>query len=1414
MARVTMDPASGKAQGSTLAVHSLKMNIDMNVTSRRSNTEAHPNFGEIGSVSSTSTSKEKAISEASTKTAIQAKTGSDVSSSFASKAMTGSHTEPSTHVVSELANFCIHSDCSTHPITQWNLKDDDDEGPRVDPFSMSEISMSLESLKSLPLPTFSGKWRLSHEHPDKPSRFLVVIPLGPSLGEAAMEPQNPCFVLAVEHLPPNKFPAMGVGRGRVGPGDSISFTIFMSNLCTSPRVPCGRGSYDTWCGNSSRLTSSLGNTLERVTEDGQSLGSESPPSLDALIRPMHSVASVAGVTGGETPSPAQDLPQENHVSVKWVGPNSLIDVQSILGNILPDPMPWEMAIYVGDSERVKYLLQTKDEQGLDIRAHIHCEALGQKVNPVLAAAISRRAQIVELLLRVQLDSLESDLVSLACVGATSTSAARALLDILKENPHLKATTCPLDHPLSKFDLEGQSLATVAAVFGGKELARLLSQCGCRYDVFTAVFSGDVQWLRKRDYEARSSPVELRDELPDEIRVDLREIFRQEINQHWPLWGKKFKVDGLTPLMAAVKQHDFDVFQLLLKAGADVFMARRGTSATAINYAQVYDQDDANGFPYLYALLSAAQAMKDKGIPLPGDWGSNFKDCCGGFYMNSTHQTAREMLMDFELGQFLGFLGYTSKIIKFDECDLQVAVDFFTTQRLKSLWTKARVKLVEDGDDVIREARSIAKLSTGVLQVSLADCDALNVRLECSWDIPALEPGESPEEFLQSLRVLQFPCPTEGGTISKWSHVSGAVFFQEGGKIKVQFRATQSSYFAFGQCTVGFAHHLMKVGNVRYLRLIAYSLRKGVHPIPRIQSSGAAMSIKGFGICKSAAQLCSDGNVEIGITKDVQSTTLAQSSVAQWTDSQTEADDDDLAIRSLSILIAIEEGLSGEASLCLKRGSVLLELDHFSFSPGSFLDVDDIGDVAYFCDPRTEVRRSDCPFQLCTTLFPARHGPCWLCGTFYCLKHFDRLNLKESGLNLDVSANICSVCRPKLERATREVSLLCIFPDISPELHLSREGNELCNLWTSKGHGNYDELLAPSVHEVARKLQVRSSRIVHLGGHSCGSTIIFDDPCSTPIETQRLVLIEGFSKCSQATECRTELVFLNACSTFELGFDIKELGFPYIICWRSKAENEACLQFASAVYNFLTSNPGRYGQAFKVACFRLDEDFVVDDPDGGSGDGIPCLIWNDEDNVDPSWTGQSNGLSAKEGILDGKKYLRSMKQLTYRNWGPLKSRSASDEAVPGLNEAPAVRNEDEAALAGQCERKFLRLLGFDIDKICEHDSIEVKSEYLKKHGMLNEAGCGILGIKTFKELFEDTALEKAKQLTDARKFADSKRYLNEVIEHRKKDLENWKAQPTEDRNRKQRWWEASTQKRHQDQLERLQDLLQQMQSIPI
>jgi len=1004
---------------------------------------------------------------------------------------------------------------------------------------------------------------------------------------------------------------------------------------------------------------------------------------------------------------------------------------------------------------------------------------------------------------IQLDSLESEPFSLACVGATSALAAKALLEQLKQNPLLKDATCPHDHPLSKVNLEGQGLATVAAAYGGKDLAIHLGRRGCPYDVFTAVLAGDVQWLSKRYLESRSGPVECRAEL------------RGEINQHWPSWGEYFKMDRLTPLIAAVKQHDFDVFQLLIKAGADVFMERHKHASTAINYAQIYDQDDVNGFPYLYALLSAAQVMKDEGIPLPGAWGNKFKTCCGS-YMIGTHDKAKEMLAEFDLEPLVVYLGYTSKMFNFAPYNLKVSVDCFTTQRLKTLWSKVRLSPVEDeGDDsfIVREAHAIALLQTCVLQFSLEDCelDAPYVRLECSWNIAG--PGSSSEQFLRSLRVLQYPCPTEGCAVSKWSHVPDAVFFQEGGRLKVQFRATRPSYFAIGQCTVGFAHHLMKVGNVRYLRFIAYSVLSGVHPIPRIQSSGAAVSFQGFGVCKSRVELGADGQFEIGIVKDLQSTEFSHSTIGRWTDSHSGSDGDDSAIRSVSILIGVEEGLSSETRLCLKRGSVLLELDG-SFSPDSFLELHDMGDVAYFRDPCAEVRRSDCTFKLCSTLFPARHGPCWLCGTFYCLKHFDRLNLKDFGLNVDVSANICLACRSELERSTRHVSVLCIFPDISPELDLSREGKELCGLLNSKGYGVVDQLMAPSVHEVARKIEVQSSKIVHLGGHSCGSTIIFDDPFSTTIEDQRLILIEGFSKSSQSTECRTELVFLNACSTFELGFDIKELGFPYIICWRSKAENEACLQFASAVYNFLTSNPGRYGQAFKVACFRLDEDFVVDDPDGGSGDGIPCLIWNDEDNVDPSWTGQSNGLSAKEGILDGKKYLRSMKQLTYRNWGPLKSRSASDEAVPGLNEAPAVRNEDEAALAGQCERKFLRLLGFDIDKICEHDSIEVKSEYLKKHGMLNEAGCGILGVKTFKELFEDTALEKAKQLTDARKFADSKRYLNEVIEHRKKDLENWKAQPTEDRNRKQRWWEASTQKRHQDQLERLQDLLQQMQSIPI
>mmetsp|Transcript_37880 Transcript_37880/g.100810 ORF Transcript_37880/g.100810 Transcript_37880/m.100810 type:complete len:747 (-) Transcript_37880:721-2961(-) len=177
----------------------------------------------------------------------------------------------------------------------------------------------------------------------------------------------------------------------------------------------------------------------------------------------------------------------------------------------------------------------------------------------------------------------------------------------------------------------------------------------------------------------------------------------------------------------------------------------------------------------------------------------------------------------------------------------------------------------------------------------------------------------------------------------------------------------------------------------------------------------------------------------------------------------------------------------------------------------------------------------------------------------------------------------------------------------------------------------------------------------------------------------------------------QFVFLNACSTFELGLELIEGGVPYVICWDSEVDVSTCIAFAIVFYSFLNNSDHLYGGSYWEACKSM-----------GTTSKVPLLIWFDDTEVDSRWL-SSNW---SRGILKGMN----------RVIGPTRNWKAPKNAF------------DWAALAGAKERECLEALGYRVADLYDEGTSNVQARFINEHGRLSKEALEKLFVDRYSDLW--------------------------------------------------------------------------------
>jgi len=120
---------------------------------------------------------------------------------------------------------------------------------------------------------------------------------------------------------------------------------------------------------------------------------------------------------------------------------------------------------------------------------------------------------------------------------------------------------------------------------------------------------------------------------------------------------------------------------------------------------------------------------------------------------------------------------------------------------------------------------------------------------------------------------------------------------------------------------------------------------------------------------------------------------------------------------------------------------------------------------------------------------------------------------------------------------------------------------------------------------------RNVKIVHLAGHGkrdCGFVWNTNDAATTTMETDIETLADIISKAS-GQNGSIECAVLNACSTKQLGEQLKKGGMSHVVCWTTPVHDEAARELCDNFYRALmeqtkegVSDPRDYRRAFDTA----------------------------------------------------------------------------------------------------------------------------------------------------------------------------------------------------------------------------------------
>jgi hypothetical protein len=92
--------------------------------------------------------------------------------------------------------------------------------------------------------------------------------------------------------------------------------------------------------------------------------------------------------------------------------------------------------------------------------------------------------------------------------------------------------------------------------------------------------------------------------------------------------------------------------------------------------------------------------------------------------------------------------------------------------------------------------------------------------------------------------------------------------------------------------------------------------------------------------------------------------------------------------------------------------------------------------------------------------------------------------------------------------------------------------------------------------------------------------------------------------------KLQLVFLNGCSSYQLGEAVHKAGIPFVVCWHTMVHDEAARIFSEAFYTHLERPRATYADAFEQAKLAVLEITIPKQGDDGHRINIPKFALED------------------------------------------------------------------------------------------------------------------------------------------------------------------------------------------------------------
>ena len=164
-------------------------------------------------------------------------------------------------------------------------------------------------------------------------------------------------------------------------------------------------------------------------------------------------------------------------------------------------------------------------------------------------------------------------------------------------------------------------------------------------------------------------------------------------------------------------------------------------------------------------------------------------------------------------------------------------------------------------------------------------------------------------------------------------------------------------------------------------------------------------------------------------------------------------------------------------------------------------------------------------------------------------------------------------------------VLACSPDVSPLANVIDEALEVNDECPGTiRRGGTCERLAEALTKHSPRSFLFSGHADAATGMSSGRTLGFTMPGGGLSVVTDTVVAQTLAAHAISNGGRLELVFINGCSSYDLGMEVLSVGVPCVVCWRTKVKDGAARVFALAFFRHLRQSgaPADYRAAFAEA----------------------------------------------------------------------------------------------------------------------------------------------------------------------------------------------------------------------------------------